>query len=221
MKTMQSRHTPRSDAKGASIFKTTAVSFTLCLLFFLGMVPLSFADGDALETLRTKIDEGVQILDDPELAGGDGRAEKEEKLWRLSEQLFDYPVMSRLVLGSYWNELTPRQREEFAVAFTGFLRRAYVPRLLERYSGQRINYDRQQILSPSKAVVEAYVLWKGRKVPFNVHMIRRQAGWKIYDISIIGVSSIKNYRAQFRWLLLSGTLDQLIARLNARSQPAS
>ena len=35
------------------------------------------------------------------------------------------------------------------------------------------------------------------------------------------VSAIKNYRAQFRWLLLSGTLDQLIARLNERSNPAS
>ena len=61
----------------------------------------------------------------------------------------------------------------------------------------------------------------GRKVPFNVHMLKRQEGWKIYDISTMGVSAIKNYKAQFRWLLLSGTLDQLIARLNARANPAS
>jgi phospholipid transport system substrate-binding protein len=221
MKTIQSLLTPRSGAKRARVFNTTAVSFTLCLLLSLGIVPSSLADGDALETLKAKIDEGVQILDDPELAGGDGRDVKEDKLWRLSEELFDYPVMSRLVLGSYWNELTPQQKEAFYVAFTAFLRRAYVPRLLERYSGQRLGYGRQQTLSPSKAVVEAYVFWKGRKIPFNVHMIKRQTGWKIYDISIIGVSSIKNYRAQFRWLLLSGTLDQLIARLNERSQPAS
>ena len=152
----------------------------------------------------------------------DRRAEKEEKLWRLSEALFDYPVMSRLVLGSYWDELTPPQQEAFFNAFTGFLRRAYVPRLLERYSGQRLYYEGQQILSPSRAVVEAYVFWKTRKIPFSVHMVRRQAGWKIYDISVIGISAVKNYRAQFRWLLLSGTLDQLIARLNDRaSDPLS
>ncbi len=192
-----------------------------CLALSLGIVSSVFASGDALETLRAKIDEGVRILDDPELASIDRRAEKEEKLWRLSEELYDYPVMARLVLGSYWDELTPHQQVEFFDAFTGFLRSVYVPRLLERYSGQRIHYDRQQILSPSKAVVEAYVFWNARKIPFSVHMIRRQAGWKIYDISIMGISAIKNYRAQFRWLLLSGTLDQLIARLNARAVPAS
>ena len=202
-------------------FKTLTASFTLSLVLVLGIVSWAAADGGPLETLRAKIDEGVRILDDPELASMDRRAEKEEKIWRLSEELFDYPAMSRLVLKSHWDELTPGQREDFSVAFTAFLRRAYVPRLLERYSGQRLGYSRQEILSPAKAVVEAYVFWKERKIPFNVHMLRRQAGWKIYDISIMGVSSIKNYRAQFRWLLLSGTLDQLIARLNARAHPAS
>ncbi len=187
-----------------------------------GVLPAAMADdGEALETLRTKVDEGIRILDDPELMSPNRRAEKEEKLWRLSEQLFDYPAMSRLVLKSYWDELTPRQREAFSVAFTDFLRRAYVPRLLERYKGQRLNYERQQIISPSRAVVEAYVIWHGRKFPFSVHMIKRQAGWKIYDISVMGVSAIKNYRAQFRWLLLSESLDQLIARLKARANPAS
>ncbi len=187
----------------------------------LGVVAPAHAAGDALETLQKTIEEGIEILDDPELADLGRLVEKEEKLWRLSERLFDYPAMSRLVLGSYWDELTPRQQEDFFIAFTGFLRRAYVPRLLERYSGQRLHYDGQQIVSPSRAVVGAYVLWMGRKVPFNVHMLRRQEGWKIYDISTMGVSAIKNYKAQFRWLLLSGTLDQLIARLNARANPAS
>ncbi len=179
------------------------------------------ADDGALETLRSTIDEGIRILDDPELVGMDGWAAKEEKLWRLSERLFDYPAMARLVLGSHWEELTPRQQEEFYIAFTGFLRRAYVPRLLERYSGQRIHYDGEQVASPSRAVVGAYIMWMERKIPFNIHMLRRQDGWKIYDISTMGVSAIKNYRAQFRWLLMSGTLDQLIVRLNARALPAS
>ncbi len=186
-----------------------------------GFVLSTLADDGALDTLRSTIDEGITILDDPELVGTDGWADKEEKLWRLSERLFDYPAMSRLVLGSHWDELTPRQQEDFYIAFTGFLRRAYVPRLLERYSGQRLYYEGERIVSPSRAVVGAYVMWMERKVPFNVHMLRRQEGWKIYDISTMGVSAIKNYRAQFRWLLLSGTLDQLIARLNERSNPAS
>ena len=151
----------------------------------------------------------------------DGWAVKEKKLWQLSERLFDYPAMARLSLGSYWDEISPQEQGDFFNAFSGFIRRIYVPRLLERYSGQRLHYDRQEIVSPSRAVVGAYVYWMERKIPFNVHMLKRQEGWKIYDISTMGVSAIKNYRAQFRWLLLGGTLDQLIARLNARAHPAS
>ena len=201
-------------------YRTIALNFASCVLITLGCVSQAHS-GDALETLQSTIEEGIAILDDPELAGLGGRAEKEEKLWRLSERLFDYPAMSRLVLGSYWDELTPREQEEFFVAFTGFLRRAYVPRLLERYSGQRLYYEGLQTVSPSRAVVEVYVLWNQRKIPFSIHMLKRHEGWKIYDISAVGVSAIKNYRAQFRWLLLSGTLDQLIVRLKARALPAS
>ena len=185
------------------------------------MLPALAFDGDALEALRSKVEEGIRILDDPELKAPSRRAEKEEKLWQLSEALFDYRTMARLVLSSRWDEFTPRQQEEFFDAFKGFLRRAYVPRLLERYSGQRLYYDRQQILSPSRAVVEVHVLWNERKIPINVNMIRNQGGWRIYDISAMGVSAIKNYRAQFRWLLLNETIEQLIVQLNARAVPAS
>jgi phospholipid transport system substrate-binding protein len=218
---MRPRRPWRPIAEGVSVFKTIVIKLFVCVLVLLGNAAPVLADGGALEALRSTIDEGIHILDDPELVGADGWAQKEEKLWRLSERLFDYPAMSRLVLGSYWDELTPRQREAFYVAFAGFLRRAYVPRLLERYSGQRIYFDSEQIVSPSRAVVGAYVFWMERKIPFNIHMLRRQEGWKIYDISTMGVSAVKNYRAQFRWLLLSGTLDQLIARLNTRANPAS
>jgi phospholipid transport system substrate-binding protein len=214
-------HPRGPDDEEASLVRTVLLNLAFFLVFAWGNGAAALADGDALESLKAKIDEGVRILDDPQLADMAHRAEKEEKLWRLSEELFDYPAMSRLVLGSYWDELTPRQKKEFYRAFTAFLRRTYVPRLLERYSGQRLNYDRQEILSPSKSVVGAYVMWNEIKVPFSVHMIKRQAGWKIYDISIVGVSSVKNYRAQFRWLLLSGSFDRLIARLNDRAQPAS
>ncbi len=192
-----------------------------CVLIGLGAAPRAIADGGPLETLRSTIDEGIEILDDPQLASMDGWAVKEKKLWQLSERLFDYPAMARLSLGSYWDEISPQEQGDFFNAFSGFIRRIYVPRLLERYSGQRLHYDRQEIVSPSRAVVGAYVYWMERKIPFNVHMLKRQEGWKIYDISTMGVSAIKNYRAQFRWLLLGGTLDQLIARLNARAHPAS
>ena len=197
----------------------TAIILALNLSFW---VPPLLAEGaSVLETLRIKFAEGNQLLDDTELAAAERRAEKEEKLWQLSRQIFDYELISRMVLASRWGEFTPAQQDEFTAAFTGFLRRTYVPRLMERYNGERVYFVRQNLLSPSRADVEAYIMWHSRKITFNLHMVKRQGDWKICDISALGISTIKNYRAQFRWLLLSDTPDQLIARLNARADPAS
>jgi phospholipid transport system substrate-binding protein len=176
---------------------------------------------DALAVLRTKIEVGLRILNDPDLKRPARRAEKEAVLWQLAQQLFDYRAMSRLVLASRWHDFSPRQQDDFVSAFAGFLRRAYMPRLLERYNGETLHFEQQRELSPSRAEVAVFVLWNGRKIPFSVNMIKRQGDWKIYDVRALGVSAIQNYRAQFRWLLLNDTPDQLIARLNARANPAS
>ncbi len=197
----------------------TAIMLVLTLSL---RVPSLSADGDnALETLRIKFEEGNRLLDDTELAAPERWAEKEEKLWQLSSQIFDYELISRMVLGSRWDEFTPAQQNEFTNAFTGFLRRTYVPRLVERYNGERVYFVRQNLKSPSRADVEAYFMWHNRKFTFNISMVKRQGDWRICDISALGISTVKNYRAQFRWLLLSDTPAQLIARLNARAHPAS
>ncbi len=197
----------------------TAIILALTVSFW---VPSSSAeDANVLETLRIKFAEGNRLLDDTELAAAERRTEKEEKLWQLSRQIFDYELISRMVLASRWGEFTPAQQDEFTAAFTGFLRRTYVPRLMERYNGERVYFVRQNLISPSRADVEAYIMWHSRKITFNLNMVKRQGDWKICDISALGISTIKNYRAQFRWLLLSDTPDQLIARLNARANPAS
>jgi phospholipid transport system substrate-binding protein len=202
-------------------FNERLTAIMLIVTLSLWVLPLSAKGDGALETLRMKFEEGNRILDDIELATAERRAEKEEKLWQLSRQIFDYELISQMVLASRWDEFTPVQQDEFKAAFTGFLRRTYVPRLMERYNGERVYFVRQNLISPSRADVEAYIMWRNRKITFNLYMVKRQGDWKICDISALGISTIKNYRAQFRWLLLSDSPAQLIARLNARANPAS
>ncbi len=195
--------------------------FLIVMILLLWAPPLTADGTDALESLRLKVDQGLRIMNDSRLKTPDRRAEKEEKLWRLSRQLIDYQIMSRLVLASCWREFTSAQRDDFVTAFSGFLRRAFLPRLLERYKGEKLYYVQQKRLSPSRAEVAVYVLWNNQKIPFTLNMIKRHGDWKIYDIHALGVSAVKNYRAQFRWLLMTETPGQLIARLNVDGNPES
>jgi phospholipid transport system substrate-binding protein len=202
-------------------FKKPTAIIAAVLNLILWSPPLSVGDIGALETLRAKVAIGVALLDDPALKAPDRQIEKEARLWQLSQQLFDYRTMSRLVLASQWKMFTTRQQEAFVAAFEGFLRRFYLPQLLERYNGEKLYFDGERKLSASRAEVDVHVIYQNVKIPFSVRMIRRDGDWRVYDVAAMGVSAVKNYRAQFRWLLLNDTPDQLIARLNARALPAS
>jgi phospholipid transport system substrate-binding protein len=49
-------------------------------------------------------------------------------------------------------------------------------------------------------------------------MIKREGLWKVYDIQLLGFSAIRNYRAQFQFMLLKETPDQVIERLKMKTE---
>jgi phospholipid transport system substrate-binding protein len=43
-------------------------------------------------------------------------------------------------------------------------------------------------------------------------------GWKLYDIEIEGVSIIQTYRSQFGQILESGTIEDLLSKLEQKDE---
>jgi ABC-type transporter MlaC component len=173
----------------------------------------AFADIQPLEVLRGKISQGLAILNDRQYATAGSLAIREERLRLLTLELFDFSTMSRMVLSSHWNDFTLEEQSAFVQAFTQFLQRTYLPVLLDRYNGEQIEYLRQVLVSSSRARVEVQVLWRNKTVPIDVKMIRHQGLWQVYDVDALGFSAIRNYRAQFQWLLQQETPAQVIERL--------
>jgi len=66
------------------------------------------------------------------------------------------------------------------------------------------------------ALVRANVLWKGVEVPVEVRMLKRDSTWKVYDIIVLGISGVMNYRAQFQALFRNDTPSQVIGRIRDR-----
>lgn len=182
-----------------------------------GLVPaMAASQTQPLDVLRTRIHQGLSVLNDLPCQTSACRVRKEERLWQLSLELFDYATMSRLVLSSRWHDFTPEQQTAFVREFAAFLRRTYLPVLLERYNGEQVEYVRQVLLAPTRARVDVLILWRDRKIPLNAKMIYREGAWKIYDVGSLGISAIKNYRAQFRSMLQQQTPAQVIEILKNR-----
>ncbi len=185
-------------------------------LFALMMVPPSAFGEQPIEALQKGVDEGLRILQDPKLKAADRKDVQQQELWLIVQRLFDFKEFSRRVLASNWKNFTPAQREEFVRIFAEFLGKFYLGKLQERYKEETVIYVRQELKTPNRALVYVRVVWQGREIPVDLLMLKREGLWKVCDIQVLGISAVRNYRAQFKWILKKETPAQVIDRLKQK-----
>ncbi|TDY01100.1 MlaC/ttg2D family ABC transporter substrate-binding protein [Thiohalophilus thiocyanatoxydans] len=132
---------------------------------------------------------------------------------------FDFVRMAGWVLGKHWHNATPEQQLRFGHAFRQVLLSSYAA-TLRAYRGQGIEYlplradpaggevtVRSRTLQPGRApVVLNYTLWE------------RDGRWRVYDISVDGISLVANYRTRFAGEIKAHGLDALIMRLEQHNR---
>ena len=186
-----------------------------CLLF-LTAVP-ALANGDQpIEALQKGVEEGLRILNNPKFSDADRKDAQQHELRIILEQLFDFREFSRRVLASNWKNFTPSQREEFVRVFTEFLGKFYMAKVQEKYRDEKLNYVGQEMKSATRALVNVEVVWRGQEIPVDLWMIKREGRWKVYDIQVLGIGAVSNYRAQFKSLLRKETPAQVIQRIKEK-----
>jgi len=187
------------------------------VLIAVGLPALCFGE-QPIDVLQLRIEEGLNILRDPRYRDPSQKDVQEEKLWNVTQKIFDFEEFSRRVLASYWNKFTPRQQKDFTTAFAAFLGKFYLRRLQAQYNGESILFIDQKLVGKNRAWVEINVLWKNVEVPVTIRMILRKGIWKVYDLSALGISAVGNYRAQLHWMLKKQSPDQVIETLKAKSR---
>lgn len=150
-----------------------------------------------------------------------------EKIYDLIHELviphFDFPSMSKWVLGPNWRNATDGQREAFITQFRTLLVRTYAKALLE-YSDEDIRFLNAQSSPDSNVVIvrtEVDQPGGGAAIPIHYRMHISGGGWKVVDVSVDGVSLISTYRGSFASEITKGGLDNLIAKLVDRNQKIS
>jgi phospholipid transport system substrate-binding protein len=53
-------------------------------------------------------------------------------------------------------------------------------------------------------------------VPIDYRMLRRSDRWRVYDVSVEGVSLVANYRTQFNSLMRTSSADELLEKMRSR-----
>ncbi|MFO1372161.1 MAG: ABC transporter substrate-binding protein [Candidatus Competibacteraceae bacterium] len=131
---------------------------------------------------------------------------------------FDFELMSRWVLGRAWQQATPEQRRYFTEEFRTLLVRTYAKALLE-YSDEDIRVLPVPATANSDEVTVRTEVHPrtGQPIQINYSMHRSNEAWKVYDVTVDGVSLVTNYRGTFASQIRNGGLDTVIADLRQRN----
>lgn len=149
-----------------------------------------------------------------------------EKVFELVDRIvlphFDFQRMSRLVLGQQWRKASEQQKKEFTEEFRRLLVNTYATALLD-YSGQELRFKPFHGSEEGDATVRTEIVPdKGPPIPIDYALHRAEDGeWKVYDISVDGVSLVTNYRTSYQRLARNEGIDSLIAEIATKNEGAA
>jgi phospholipid transport system substrate-binding protein len=132
----------------------------------------------------------------------------------------DLERSSRWVLGKYWRKATPSQRTRFIAEFRILLLRTYALAVAENPNAEIEYLPVRKTRRENETIVRTRVPQRGAP-PIKVHyrMHRGKDGWKLFDVSIEGVSLVSTYRTSFTQRVKSRGIDGLIEDMAAKNRP--
>ena len=194
-------------------FRAFCRSAVLLLLIF-GLAAPTQA-GEPTDQMKLTIDKIIDILNDPALKGPAKAEERRTRMRHVANGRFDWREMARRSLAKHWKQRTEEEKREFVPLFTDLLERAYLKRI-ENYSGDKVSYDGEKVKGKYSLVKVRIFTDKQVEIPVAYKMQKKGPEWKIYDVSIEGVSLVKNYRKQFDSVILSSSYEGLVEKLKEK-----
>jgi phospholipid transport system substrate-binding protein len=170
-------------------------------------VMLKQTSDEVIAVLKEKAD---QLKEDPDLVYG---LVHEYILPHLDEV-----TIAKLALGKNWRKATREQKLEFINEFRDLLIRTYGKSLSE-FSDQQINYFPVRMeKGEEKVVVKSEVIQPGGPpIPVAYRMRIKDDAWKVYDLSIDGVSLVTSYRGTFDQEVRKGGIEGLLKYLKGKN----
>jgi len=209
------------------LFPYSKLSFSMALLLALAFSVLSSslqAESDMRDPAKMVEESAQEIL--KELS--ERREEMKEDptaAYEIVEQLllpvFDVPYATRMVLGRHGRDASPEQRRAFGEAFYRFLVRSYADGIVE-FNPENLQIEVRPLRGepdPDRTRVRTEIVRSsGDNIPVDYTLRHTDDGWKVYDVTIEGVSYITNYRNSFDSEIRQRGLDAVIERLQKRSE---
>jgi phospholipid transport system substrate-binding protein len=136
-------------------------------------------------------------------------------------QHVNFRRMTALATGPGWRKATPEQQERLQEEFKLLLIRTYSG-ALSQINDQTIEVKPLRgTLDEKNLVVQTEIRGKSEPLQLDYRLEKTPgdgAGWKIFDLNVLGIWLVENYRSQFSKEINAGGIDGLIKSLSERNK---
>lgn len=131
----------------------------------------------------------------------------------------DFQKMTQLAVGRGWRSASPEQRATLTREFRTLLVRTYSGALAQVKDHQvQMRPFRAQPSDTDVLVRTSVVPSRGEPIQLDYRLEKQNSAWKIYDVNVVGVWLVENYKTQFAGEISAGGIDGLIKSLTERNK---
>ncbi|WP_312436498.1 ABC transporter substrate-binding protein [Janthinobacterium sp.] len=131
----------------------------------------------------------------------------------------DFQRMTSLAAGRHWRTATPDQQQRLSAEFRTLLVYTYSG-ALSQIKNETVDFKPLRA-SPDDTDVEVRSqvnVARGEPVLLNYRVAKSPAGWKIYDINVMGAWLVETYKSSFNSEISKGGIDGLIKTLSDKNK---
>ncbi len=183
----------------------------LSVIIALVMPQLTFADEAA--TVKKNAEQRINaVIDHIRDKSLDKKTRNAEIIVAIAP-MFDFSQMAKLSMGKKnWSMMNPAQRQEFNQLFVIRLQESYLEKL-DLYTDEDVVVDQAKLVK-KRIHVRSHLVAKDDKIEMIYKFYKKKnQGWKVYDVVIMGVSIVQTYRSQFAGILKNESIEDLLKRL--------
>ncbi len=133
----------------------------------------------------------------------------------------NFQRMTASAVGPAWRQATPEQRKRLEAEFKTLLVRTYAGAMSQARNLSFSVKPLRAAADDKEVIVRTLITGRGDPVQLDYRLEKTSgvgAGWKIYNLNVLGVWLVETYRSQFAQEINAKGLDGLIATLIERNK---
>ena len=131
----------------------------------------------------------------------------------------NFQRMTASAVGRYWRQATPEQQRRLQDEFKLLLLRTYSGALTQVREQTTVQLKpTRSAADAAEMVVRTEVRGSGDPIQLDYRLEKSTGGWKIYDVNVLGVWLVENYRNTFQQEVSKGGIDGLIKALTEKNR---